>query len=61
MPLSHVEHFPLKPEHIESTEDWYVKVPRLKVGPCPDFKFPVCRAPISAIAMFSTSPPVAET
>ena len=41
MPLSHMEHFLLQTEDIEATKDWYVKVLGLRVGPCPDFKFPV--------------------
>jgi catechol 2,3-dioxygenase-like lactoylglutathione lyase family enzyme len=41
MPLSHMEHFLLQTEDIEATKEWYVKVLGLRVGPCPDFKFPV--------------------
>ena len=41
MPLLHMEHFLLQTEDIEATKDWYVKVLGLRVGPCPDFKFPV--------------------
>ena len=41
MPLSHMEHFLLQTEDIEATKDWYVNVLGLRVGPCPDFKFPV--------------------
>jgi catechol 2,3-dioxygenase-like lactoylglutathione lyase family enzyme len=36
-----MEHFLLQTEDIEATKDWYVKVLGLRVGPCPDFKFPV--------------------
>jgi catechol 2,3-dioxygenase-like lactoylglutathione lyase family enzyme len=41
MPLSHLEHFLVQTVDIEATKDWYVKVLGLRVGPCPDFKFPV--------------------
>jgi catechol 2,3-dioxygenase-like lactoylglutathione lyase family enzyme len=41
MPLSYMEHFLLQSENIEATKDWYVNVLGLRVGPCPDFKFPV--------------------
>jgi catechol 2,3-dioxygenase-like lactoylglutathione lyase family enzyme len=41
MPLSHMEHFLIQSDDIEATKDWYVKVLGLKVGPHPDFKFPV--------------------
>lgn len=41
MPLSHMEHFLLQTEDIEATKDWYVKVLGFRVGPSPDFKFPV--------------------
>jgi catechol 2,3-dioxygenase-like lactoylglutathione lyase family enzyme len=41
VPLSHMEHFLLQTEDIEATKDWYVNVLGLRVGPCPDFKFPV--------------------
>jgi catechol 2,3-dioxygenase-like lactoylglutathione lyase family enzyme len=36
-----MEHFLLQTEDIEATKNWYVKVLGLRVGPCPDFKFPV--------------------
>ncbi len=42
MPLSHLEHFLIQTADIKATRDWYVKVLGLKVGPSPDFKFPVC-------------------
>ena len=42
MPLSHIEHFLLQTESIEKTRDWYVRVLGMRVGPNPDFKFPVC-------------------
>jgi len=42
MPLSHIEHFLVQTESIEKTRDWYVRVLGLRVGPNPDFKFPVC-------------------
>jgi catechol 2,3-dioxygenase-like lactoylglutathione lyase family enzyme len=41
MPLSYIEHFLLQTEDIEATKDWYVKVLGFRVGPAPDFKFPV--------------------
>jgi catechol 2,3-dioxygenase-like lactoylglutathione lyase family enzyme len=41
MPLAYMEHFLLQTEDIEATKDWYVKVLGLRVGPAPDFKFPV--------------------
>jgi catechol 2,3-dioxygenase-like lactoylglutathione lyase family enzyme len=42
MPLSHIEHFLVQTESIEKTRDWYVRVLGMRVGPNPDFKFPVC-------------------
>jgi catechol 2,3-dioxygenase-like lactoylglutathione lyase family enzyme len=42
MPLSHIEHFLLQTADMEKTRDWYVRVLGLRVGPNPDFKFPVC-------------------
>jgi catechol 2,3-dioxygenase-like lactoylglutathione lyase family enzyme len=41
MPLAYMEHFLLQTEDIEATKDWYVKVLGFRVGPAPDFKFPV--------------------
>jgi catechol 2,3-dioxygenase-like lactoylglutathione lyase family enzyme len=41
MPLEHMEHFLLQAEDLEATKDWYVDVLGMRVGPCPDFKFPV--------------------
>ncbi len=41
MPLSYMEHFLLQTEDIEATKDWYVKILGFRVGPAPDFKFPV--------------------
>lgn len=41
MPLSFMEHFLIQAEDIEATKDWYVKVLGFRVGPHPDFKFPV--------------------
>ena len=41
MPLSHIEHFLVQTDSIEKTRDWYVRVLGLRVGPHPDFKFPV--------------------
>jgi catechol 2,3-dioxygenase-like lactoylglutathione lyase family enzyme len=41
MALSHMEHFLIQAEDLEATKDWYVKVLGFRVGPHPDFKFPV--------------------
>lgn len=41
MPLTFMEHFLLQAEDIEATKDWYVNVLGFRVGPHPDFKFPV--------------------
>jgi catechol 2,3-dioxygenase-like lactoylglutathione lyase family enzyme len=41
MPLEHMEHLLLQAEDLEATKDWYVDVLGMRVGPCPDFKFPV--------------------
>ena len=41
MPLSFMEHFLIQAEDIEATKEWYVKVLGFRVGPHPDFKFPV--------------------
>ena len=41
MPLSHIEHFLLQTDDMEATRDWYVRVLGMRVGPSPDFKFPV--------------------
>ncbi len=41
MPLAFMEHFLLQAEDIEATKDWYVNVLGFRVGPHPDFKFPV--------------------
>jgi catechol 2,3-dioxygenase-like lactoylglutathione lyase family enzyme len=42
MPLSHIEHFLLQTADMAKTRDWYVRVLGMRVGPNPDFKFPVC-------------------
>ena len=42
MPLSHLEHFLIQTADLAATRDWYVKILGLRVGPSPDFKFPVC-------------------
>lgn len=42
MPLSHIEHFLIQTADIAATRDWYVRVLGMRVGPNPDFKFPVC-------------------
>jgi catechol 2,3-dioxygenase-like lactoylglutathione lyase family enzyme len=41
MPLQHLQHFLIQTEDLEKTRDWYVDVLGMKVGPHPDFKFPV--------------------
>ena len=41
MPLSHIEHFLLQTADMEKTRKWYVEVLGMRVGPNPDFKFPV--------------------
>ena len=41
MPLSHIEHFLLQTADMETTREWYTKVLGMRVGPSPDFKFPV--------------------
>ncbi len=41
MTISHLEHFLLQTQDIERTCEWYVKVLGLRIGPSPDFKFPV--------------------
>ena len=41
MPLSHLEHFLLQTADMDKTREWYVKVLGMRVGPSPDFKFPV--------------------
>jgi catechol 2,3-dioxygenase-like lactoylglutathione lyase family enzyme len=42
MPLSHLEHFLIQTADLATTRDWDVKVLGMRVGPSPDFKFPVC-------------------
>jgi catechol 2,3-dioxygenase-like lactoylglutathione lyase family enzyme len=41
MPLTHLEHFLIQTADLEKTRDWYVDVLGMRVGPSPDFKFPV--------------------
>jgi catechol 2,3-dioxygenase-like lactoylglutathione lyase family enzyme len=41
MPLHHLEHFLIQTTELEKTRDWYVDVLGMRVGPHPDFKFPV--------------------
>ena len=41
MTISHLEHFLLQTEDIDRTCEWYVRVLKLRIGPSPDFKFPV--------------------
>ena len=42
MPLSYIEHFLVQTADMAQTRDWYVRVLGFRVGPNPDFKFPVC-------------------
>ena len=42
MPLSHIEHVLIQTADIAATRDWYVRVIGFRVGPSPEFKFPVC-------------------
>src|SRR5512146_1845087 len=42
MPLSHIEHVLIQTADMAATRDWYVRVLGFRVGPNPDFKFPVC-------------------
>jgi catechol 2,3-dioxygenase-like lactoylglutathione lyase family enzyme len=41
MPLHHLQHFLIQTEDLEKTRDWYVDVLGMRLGPAPDFKFPV--------------------
>ena len=41
MPLHHLQHFLIQTADLEGTKDWYVDVLGMRVGPHPDFKFPV--------------------
>jgi catechol 2,3-dioxygenase-like lactoylglutathione lyase family enzyme len=41
MPLQHLQHFLIQTGDLETTKDWYVDVLGMRVGPHPDFKFPV--------------------
>ena len=41
MPLSHLEHFLLQTSDMDATRDFYTRVLGMRVGPSPDFKFPV--------------------
>lgn len=41
MPLHHLEHYLIQTADLEGTRDWYVNVLGMRVGPNPDFKFPV--------------------
>jgi len=41
MPLSYLEHFLIQADDPEATRDWYVRVLGMRVGPSPDFGFPV--------------------
>lgn len=41
MPLQRLEHILIQSEDMDRTRDWYVDVLGMRVGPHPDFKFPV--------------------
>ena len=41
MPVSHIEHFLVAADDIDTTRDWYARVLGMKSGPHPDFGFPV--------------------
>ena len=41
MPLHHLEHFLIQTADLEGTRDRYVNTLGMRVGPSPDFKFPV--------------------
>ena len=41
MPVSHLEHFLIQTDDIERTCDWYVRVLGFRIGPSPEFGFPV--------------------
>ena len=41
MSIHDLDHFLLQTEDIERTCEWYVRVLKLRIGPSPDFKFPV--------------------
>jgi len=41
MPLAYMEHFLIQTADLEATKDWWVNVLGMRVGPSPDFKFPV--------------------
>lgn len=41
MPLAHLDHFLIQTTDIDKTADWYVETLGMRIGPAPDFKFPV--------------------
>ena len=41
MPHAFIDHFLIQSADIEATKDWWVNVLGMRVGPSPDFKFPV--------------------
>lgn len=41
MPISHLDHFLVQTDDIERTCDWYVRVLGFRIGPSPEFRFPV--------------------
>src|SRR3954468_7665002 len=40
MPVSHIEHFLVAADNIDTTRDWYARVLGMQSGPHPDFGFP---------------------
>ncbi|MBM3568051.1 MAG: hypothetical protein FJX46_04765 [Alphaproteobacteria bacterium] len=41
MPLHRLEHFLIQTADLDGTARWYVEVLGMRIGPSPDFKFPV--------------------
>ena len=41
MPLNHLQHFLIQTTDLDGTVEWYVKTLGMRLGPAPDFKFPV--------------------
>lgn len=41
MPVGHLEHFLIQTADMEATRDFYTRVLGFRVGPAPDFRFPV--------------------
>lgn len=42
MSLLHLDHFLIQTTDMDATRDWWVDILGLRVGPSPDFRFPVC-------------------